>query len=89
MSNKFSDVFVNLDMDMTDRELMKNAEITKISVPSDKSSLTVYVKNKEDIPRSTIYAAEDAIREKIFGGKNLRVNITLTVPAQNSVAPEL
>ncbi|MDO4961338.1 MAG: PolC-type DNA polymerase III [Eubacteriales bacterium] len=78
MSSKFPDVFANLDMDMTDRGLMKNADVTKVSVSSDRSSLTVYMHNKEDIPRSTVYAAETAIKEKIFGGKNIRVNIVIT-----------
>ena len=86
MNNRFSDVFVNLDMDLTDRELMKNAEVTKICVPADRSSLAVYVVNKEEIPRSTVYSAEAAIREKIFEGKNIRVTIHVTATNKASAA---
>ena len=76
--SRFSEVFLNLDMDLTDRELMKNTEVIRITVPEDRSALNVYLDHKEDIPRSTIYAAETAIREKVFGGKNIRVSILLT-----------
>ena len=75
MSSRFSDVFVNLNMDITDRELMKNAEVLRISVSKDRSSLTVYLKTTEDIPRPTILAAEEAIREKVFDNKRLRIEI--------------
>ena len=73
MKESFSNVFVNLDMDLTDRELMKNAEVIKISVSADRSSLTVYLRNKEEIPRSTIRSAEKAIREKIFDNKSIQI----------------
>ena len=77
MKQGFSDVFVNLDMDLTDRELMKNAEVIKISVSADRSSLTVYLRNHEDIPRTTIRAAEKAIREKIFDSKSIQIDILM------------
>ena len=77
MKESFSNVFVNLDMDLTDRELMKNAEVIKISVSADRSSLTVYLRNKEEIPRSTIRSAEKAIREKIFDNKSIQIEILM------------
>ena len=77
MKESFSNVFVNLDMDLTDRELMKNAEVIKISVSADRSSLTVYLRNKEEIPRSTIHSAEKAIREKIFDNKSIQIEILM------------
>ena len=77
MKESFSNVFVNLDMDLTDRELMKNAEVIKISVSADRSSLTVYLRNKEEIPRSTLRSAEKAIREKIFDNKSIQIEILM------------
>ena len=74
----FSEVFQNLDMDLSDKELMKNAEVLKVAVPEDRSALTVYLRNKEDLPRSTLTEAEAAIKSKIFGGKNIRVSIMVT-----------
>ena len=74
MSN-FSEVFPNLDMDLSDRELMKKAEVIRISVPDDRSSLTVFLRCTEEIPHSTLCEAETAIRTKIFGEKNIRVSI--------------
>ena len=77
MRDSFSNVFVNLDMDHTDRELMKNAEVLKISVSENRGSLTVYLKNTEDIPGATIHAAEKAIKERIFDNKNIKVELLL------------
>ncbi len=74
----FAEVFQNLDMDLSDKELMKNAEVLKVAVPEDRSALTVYLRNKEDLPRSTLTEAEAAIKSKIFGGKNIRVSIMVT-----------
>lgn len=73
--NSFPEVFTELNMDITDRELMKTAEVLKVTASADKSSLTVLIKNHEDIPRVTMHAAEDAIRTKIFHKKNIRVEI--------------
>ena len=86
MENRFSEVFVNLDMDITDRELMKDTEITRITASSDRSSLTVYVRCREELPRQTVQSAERAIRDKVFDGKNIRVTlIALTQAAENYV----
>jgi len=83
VNKHFPDVFPNLDMDITDRELMKKAEILRITASSDRNSLTVYAKLEEDVPRQTVQAAENAIRQKIFDGKNIRITIILTNPMAN------
>ena len=81
--SRFSEVFPKLDMDMSDKELLKNAEVLKISVPGDRGSLSIYIRNNEEIPRSTICLAEEAIREKVFDGKSIRVEIVVTGPARS------
>ena len=80
MEKQFSDVFPNLDMDITDRELMKHAAILRITASSDRNSLTIYARMTDDVPRATVQAAERAIRQKIFDGKNIRVTIVVTNP---------
>ena len=44
MDNRFSSVFVNLDMDMTDRSLLKDAEVVRVLLSADRTSLTVYLR---------------------------------------------
>ena len=75
MDNKFGNVFVNLDMDMTDRNLMNSAEVVRILLSSDRTVLTVYLRLQEEVPRQTLQSAEEAIREKIFGAKHVRVDL--------------
>ena len=67
-------------MDITDRELMKHAAILRITASSDRNSLTIYARMTDDVPRATVQAAERAIRQKIFDGKNIRVTIVVTNP---------
>ena len=81
--SRFSEVFPKLDMDMSDKELLKNAEVLKISVPRDRSSLDIYIRNNEEIPRSTICSAVEAIRDKVFEGKSIRVGIVVTGAARS------
>ena len=78
MDNRFSSVFVNLDMDMTDRSLLKDAEVVRVLLSADRTSLTVYLRLKEELPRQTMQAAEEAIRHKIFGEKHIRVSLVNT-----------
>lgn len=75
MANRFLEVFDNINIDSNDKELLKETEVIKVTVSSDRSSLTVYVKAAEELPRPAVLGIEDAIREKIFNNKNIRVTV--------------
>ena len=70
----FNDAF-QIELDSTDRRILSGASVLKLLVAGDRSSLDIYVKADEKIPSATVTAAENAIREQIFEGKNVRVSI--------------
>jgi len=71
----FFEAFQNLALDSEDRENFKDCEVLQVNVPEDRSSLTIYVKSASDIPRSSLFAVENAIKEKVFLNKQIRVSI--------------
>ena len=81
----FTDVF-QIELDNTDRNILKGAEVLKLNLSSDRTSMEVYLKAPDRIPRATIYAAECAIREQLFDGKNVYVTLIDTTGSDNSEA---
>lgn len=75
MKSRFLEVFDNIVIDSSDKALLREAEVIRILTPRDRTSLTVYIRATEELPREAVLAVENAIREKIFGSKNIRITV--------------
>ena len=73
MSNQFLEVFEGLEVAPEHAGLLSRAEVLKIVMGSDRRSLTIYVRAQSYLPRETVTSAENAIRGKIFGNKDIGV----------------
>ena len=75
MSSCFTDVFQNLDINADDRDAMSSMEVIRISTPRDMRSVKIYVNASGNMPEASVRAAAASIRRKIFGDKNINVDI--------------
>ena len=75
MKSRFLEVFNNIVIDASDKELLREAEVIRICAPADRTALTVYIRAVEELPREAVLAVENAIREKIFDNKNIRITV--------------
>ena len=80
MSSSFLEVFENLNISPEHAGLFSGAEVVKIVMPRDRSSLTVYIRSREALPREAVTEAERAIRERIFDNKDVGVLLVDTAP---------
>ena len=77
MDSKLFEVFPQLQMDDSDRQLLKDTQVVKISVPDDRSSVLIYLKNDDELSGGLVRALEDSIREAVFAGKSIPIHIAV------------
>ena len=86
LPSRFLEVFDNIQIDTSDRELLREAEVLRITAPSDYTALTVYIRAKQALPREAVLAVENAIRARIFDNKHIRVTVIDTAVHGNGGA---
>ncbi len=75
MSRRFLDVFPDLVIAEELRELLKLAEVERVSSTRDRSMLRIYLASPRLIHKKNIYDLEKGIRDQLFPGRRLTVKI--------------
>ena len=81
-NSRFLEVFDGLCIAPDHAGLFSAADVVKVVLGTDQRSLTVYIRSERPIPREAMTAAESAIRDKIFAGKDIGVLLVDTAVHQ-------
>ena len=76
MSRKrFPEVFVDLVLEGDVRDLLEDAQISRIAMTPDRTRMNVYLESERLIFRQQIAAVEEAIRSQIFSDSRVEVKV--------------
>ncbi len=88
MSKPFFDVFPGLHIAEGSGELLKLAEVSRVTAARDRSSIRVYLESPRLIAKQMIYDLERGIKEQLFPDKQLAVRIQERFRLSGQYTPE-
>ena len=88
MSKKFFDVFPTLKLNTEQRKLFEDVEVLKVTTNSTRDYLHVHLKSYHLISKKCVCEAEKAIKEQLFGGHPVQVQIREIFELSRQYTPE-
>jgi DNA polymerase-3 subunit alpha (Gram-positive type) len=75
MGKRFFDVFPGLNLEGSTREIMEQAEVTKVSATKKQDFIRIYISSNKLIDKSDIVKAESSIKKQLFNDKDITIKI--------------
>ena len=75
MTRRFLSVFEKLDINEELKGLISETEVVRISTNPIRNSLHIFIDGGNELPREALFSLQKAVRESVFGDKNICVSI--------------
>ena len=88
MSKKFFDVFPTLKLNTELQNLFEDVAVLKVTTNTNRDYLHVHLKSFHLISKKSVCEAEKAIKEQLFGGNSVQVQICENFELSRQYTPE-
>ncbi len=75
MSKTFFEVFPTIKMDQDIKRMFDGVEVTKVATNTDRDFIHVHILGKHLLPKKTVCAAEQMLKDQLFGKSRIQVDI--------------
>jgi DNA polymerase-3 subunit alpha (Gram-positive type) len=75
MSKTFFEVFPTIKMDQDIKRMFDGVEVTKVATNTDRDFIHVHILGKHLLPKKTVCAAEQILKDQLFGKSRIQVDI--------------